>query len=66
MFAFPESEFEDFNYGMASIRVREIVTVTRWTLEAYIADRSLPEWTDLPTRPAAMRWVFGKRTTETT
>lgn len=61
VFGWPEDQFEGYDHALASIRVRQIVTVTRRTLEAHVAGRALPDWGDLPERPAAMSWIFGPR-----
>lgn len=61
VFGWDESQFKGYNHALASIRIRQIVTQTRWTLEAYIAGRRLPDWPDLPNRVSAMSWVFGPR-----
>lgn len=64
VFAWPADQFKGYDHAMASIRIRQIVTVTRSTLEAYVAGRALPDWHDLPRRREAMNWMLGPRVDE--
>lgn len=59
VFAWPVDQFRGYNHALASIRIREIVTITRYTLESYVGGRPLPDWHDLPHRTGAMNWLFG-------
>jgi hypothetical protein len=44
--------------GQISLRLQKIATTTRETLEAYLTERPLPEWIDLPDEPGAQAWVL--------
>lgn len=59
VFGWPAEQFRGYNHALASIRIREIVTVTRSSLEAFVAGRALPDWRDLPERASAMTWILG-------
>lgn len=46
------------NKGVASILLMRLVQTTRWTLQAYIAEKELPPWVDLPDSPSeAFAWL---------
>lgn len=61
VFGWPTNEFKGYNHALASVRIRQIVTVTRSSLEAYSAGRALSVWEELPERASAMAWIFGPR-----
>lgn len=54
-----EMEWQDHDRGMAVIRLRQIVESTRWSLEAYLAERELPAWDELPVTTSAFAWAHG-------
>lgn len=44
--------------GVASLLLMDLVRTTRWTLQAYIAEKELPPWVNLPEPPsAAFAWL---------
>jgi hypothetical protein len=44
--------------GQASLRLHNIATATRATLEAYLTEQALPEWVDLPEPAGAQAWAL--------
>ena len=44
--------------GVASLLLMDLVRTTRWSLQAYIAEKELPRWINLPDSPsAAFAWL---------
>jgi hypothetical protein len=48
---------EGADRGPASLRLQRLATSTRATLEAYLTEQPLPEWSDLPDQTGAFGWV---------
>lgn len=47
--------------GVAPLLLMDLVRTTRWTLQAYIAEKELPPWINLPEAPSeAFAWLVRK------
>jgi hypothetical protein len=53
----PRLAKEGTDRGAASLRLQRLATSTRATLEAYLTEQPLPEWSDLPEQAGAFAWV---------
>lgn len=54
-----ETEWLDRDRGLASVRLRQLIERTRWSIEAYLAERSLPAWDEMPRSLGAFAWIMG-------